>query len=51
MASELAKMPNSHTLVDNEGLGCHMQNTMTSEVQFRTLLAESGAERLELARA
>jgi hypothetical protein len=40
----------SRTPVDNEGVGANVQNTMTSELRFRALLAECGAERLELAR-
>jgi hypothetical protein len=38
----------SRTPVDNERLGSDVQNTMSSEVRFRVLLAEGDTERLEL---
>jgi hypothetical protein len=38
-------------LHEDERLGPHLQNTMTSEVRFRAELSEYGVERLELTRA
>jgi hypothetical protein len=37
--------------LDDERLGSLVQNTMTSEVQFRAELSGYGIERLELVRA
>jgi hypothetical protein len=38
-------------LNQKQRLGCQVQNTMTSEVRFRALLTQDGAQRLEVARA
>jgi hypothetical protein len=50
VASELPRMPLSHTLVDNERLGSDIQTLTTPELMFRALLTEDGALRLALAR-